>query len=168
MEIERKWLFNINEVPINLSSTITYYTQGYISITPEVRLRSKVVENLITHTTTDETYRLCIKGEGTLTRHEVQKDLTKEEYNALLEVGNLKLENLIQKHYYIIPIEKYNLTVGIVDEGTINEFCYGEIEFNSEEEAKNFNPPTWFGKDVTNDKSYKMKNYWKRTRLDNK
>lgn len=35
MEIERKWLFNINEVPINLSSTITYYTQGYISITPE-------------------------------------------------------------------------------------------------------------------------------------
>ncbi|WP_315078608.1 hypothetical protein [uncultured Clostridium sp.] len=32
--------------------------------------------------------------------------------------------------------------------------------------AKKFTPPTWFGKDVTNDKSYKMKNYWKRTRLD--
>ncbi|WP_252236043.1 CYTH domain-containing protein [Clostridium sp. ZS1] len=166
MEIERKWLFNINEVPIELSSTITYYTQGYLSINPEVRVRSKVVENLITNITTDKTYRLCIKGEGTLTRHEIQKDLTKEEYEDLLEVGNLKSENLIQKRYYTILVEQYMLTVGIVDEGSINEFCYGEIEFDCEEEAKNFNPPTWFGKDVTNDKSYKMKNYWKRTRLD--
>ena len=65
MEIERKWLFNINEVPIELSSTITYYTQGYLSRNPEVRVRSKVVENLITNITTDKTYRLCIKGEGT-------------------------------------------------------------------------------------------------------
>ena len=166
MEIERKWLFNINEVPIELSSTITYYTQGYLSRNPEVRVRSKAVENLITNLTTDKTYRLCIKGEGTLTRHEIQKDLTKEEYEDLLEVGNLKSEDLIQKRYYTILVEKYMLTVGIVDEGSINEFCYGEIEFDCEEEAKNFNPPTWFGKDVTNDKSYKMKNYWKRTRLD--
>lgn len=164
MEIERKWLFNINEVPIELSNTITYYNQGYLSINAEVRIRNKMVKNKLTDTITDKTYRLCIKGEGNLTRHEIQKDLTREEYEALLEVGNLNSKDLIKKRYHTIKVEQYNLTVGIVDEGTINEFCYGEIEFDSEKLAKNFNPPAWFGKDVTNDKSYKMKNYWKRTR----
>ena len=166
MEIERKWLFNINEVPIELSNTITYYNQGYLSINPEVRIRNKIVKNNITGITTDKTYRLCIKGEGNLTRHEIQKDLTKEEYEALLEVGNLKPKDLIKKRYYTIKIDQYNLTVGIVDEGTVSEFCYGEIEFDSEDLAKKFNPPTWFKEDVTNNKYYKMKNYWKRTRVD--
>lgn len=164
MEIERKWLFNINDVPIGLSNTITHYNQAYISVEPEVRIRSKTVESAI-YDKCSTTYALCIKGSGTLTRHEIQRSITKEEFEALKEVGNLTEKMFIRKYYYSIPIDKYLLTVSIVDEGTNTEFCYGEIEFKSEKEALDFNPPEWFGKEVTDDLNYKMKNYWKRTRL---
>ncbi|NME83321.1 CYTH domain-containing protein [Clostridium sp. SM-530-WT-3G] len=170
MEIERKWLFNIDDVPTELSKTITDYKQGYISIEPEVRIRKRIVKNLVTMENSKETYALCIKGNGTLTRHEIQKDITEQEYKELQEVGNITEDMMISKHYYAIPIvcdnnKIYRLTVGVVDADTPNEFCYGEIEFDTEEEAKAFNPPDWFGEDVTEDYSYKMKNYWKRTRL---
>lgn len=64
----------------------------------------------------------------------------------------------------IMPIGDYELTVGVVDAGADHEFCYGEIEFLNEAEAKKFKAPEWFGRDVTDDPYFKMKNYWKRTR----
>lgn len=165
MEIERKWLFDINKVPTGQSLTITHYRQAYISIEPEVRIRSKEVESAINHSYTKTEYALCIKGNGSLSRHEIQKDLTECEFEELKEVGNITDNMFINKRYYTISIEDdLELTVGVVDEGTKTEFCYGEIEFKTEEEAKNFIPEKWFGKEVTNDISYKMKNYWKRTR----
>lgn len=165
MEIERKWLFDMKKVPVELSKTETYYTQSYLSIDPEVRIRSRQVKNLETLEISEMTYRLCIKGEGTLTRHEIEKKLSESEYEELLEVGKINKEDVVTKTYYKIPVgEKYELTVGTVDEGKETQFSYGEIEFESEEEALNFKAPEWFGKDVTEDKSYKMKNYWRRTR----
>ena len=167
MEIERKWLFDMEKVPVDQSKTLTHYKQLYLSIDPEVRVRSKVVENLVTGEKTYETYMLCVKGEGDLTRTEIQTPLDKNEFIRLLKENNVDLAYAIKKKYYTIPIGEYKLTVGTVDKGTEAEFSYGEIEFDSEEEALAFNPPEWFGKEVTNDKSYKMKNYWKRTRIDN-
>lgn len=165
MEIERKWLFDMEEVPTYLSQTLTHYMQGYISIEPEVRIRTKCVETLPNRYLGEKTYALCIKSNGTLSREEIQKDLTKEEFNSMLKVGNINKKDLIMKAYYTIPIDNYFLTVGIVDKGKPHEFCYGEIEFSSEEEALAFNTPQWFGEEVTDDPSYKMKNYWKSTRL---
>lgn len=165
MEIERKWLFDMEKVPIELSKTITTYFQGYISVEPEVRIRRKHVRRSLLTIDNEPTYALCIKGNGTLSRIEIQRDITKEEFNQLLEVGNMKTEDLIHKVYYTIPIDKYKLTVGTVDCNLDSTFSYGEIEFESEEEALAFNPPDWFGKEVTDDPAYKMKNYWKRTRL---
>ena len=166
MEIERKWLFDINKVPTELSNTITHYKQAYLSVEPEVRIRSKSVESTIYDKCSETTYALCIKGNGKLSRHEIQKGITKDEFEELKEIGNIDSKMFIKKYYYTIPIgENFILTVGVVDKGTETEFCYGEIEFSSEEEALKFNPPEWFGKEVTNDLNYKMKNYWKRTRL---
>jgi CYTH domain-containing protein len=165
MEIERKWLFNIKEVPIGLSNTLTHYKQAYISVEPEVRIRSKSVESAVYDKRKSESYALCIKGNGSLARHEIQRSITKEEFEALKEIGNINDEMFIRKHYYTIPIGTYDLTVGVVDERSSSEFCYGEIEFESETEALQFQPPFWFGKEITDDSNYKMKNYWKRTRL---
>ncbi|MBI3308179.1 MAG: adenylate cyclase, partial [Candidatus Melainabacteria bacterium] len=33
-----------------------------------------------------------------------------------------------------------------------------EVEFDSVEQARKFNPPDWFGKEVTADKRYRSKN----------
>lgn len=169
MEIERKWLFDMKKVPVELSKTVTYYTQSYLSVNPEVRIRSRQVKHLKTSELSDMTYKLCIKGEGTLVRHEIEKKLTKSEYEELLDVGHIDKEEVITKTYYKIPIDGgYKLTVGTVDEGKPDQFSYGEIEFETVEEAKEFKAPAWFGEEVTEDKSFKMKNYWKRTRIKDK
>ena len=53
-----------------------------------------------------------------------------------------------------------------MDPGSESEFIYAEIEFESEEAANEFLKPDFLGEEVTNDDSYKMKNYWKRTRIE--
>jgi CYTH domain-containing protein len=96
------------------------------------------------------------KGKG-LVREEVELTILEATYNQLLT------------NNYKIPLRKKRSK--IVIEG--NEFDYDvylnskevglktiEIEFNSEEEANNFIKPEWFGKDVTDDKSYKNQNLW--------
>jgi len=45
---------------------------------------------------------------------------------------------------------------------------YAEIEFKTLEKQKNFEQTEYLRIDVTKDKNYKMKNYWKATRLNKK
>ena len=165
MEFERKWLFENEKAPESIKILGEYlYKQAYISVDPEVRIRSrlKVGEE-------NKTYALCIKSKGDLERIEVQKELTEKEFHELMIVGHISEDKFICKHFYRYKIGKYELTLGRVDSGKDTEFCYGEIEFESKEEAESFKAPEWFGKEVTEDKNFKMSNYWKRTRnIDNK
>ena len=52
----------------------------------------------------------------------------------------------------------------LVDKGQETEFMYAEVEFPSVQVAESFEPLPCFMADVTKDSSYKMKNFWKRTR----
>lgn len=168
MEIERKWKFNMEKVPTAESSTITKYRQAYLSIKPEVRIRGKQTlgnpesPECMGICCTSETYMLCMKGEGDIARDELQKELTEEEFKMAMRIGNLADEDFAHKEYYRIDIDGHTLVVGTVDKGTTTEFCYGEIEFASIEEANAFTPPEWFGEEITYDDNYKMKNYWDR------
>ena len=160
MEVERKWLFDTEIAPKDVEKIGEYfYNQAYLSTKPEFRIRSKrnIYEEEIT-------YVLCIKSKGTLERIEVEKELTKEEFNQLMIVRNLKEEDFIHKHVYVYDVEGYQLTLGNADIGRSTEFIYGEIEFKSVQEANNFIAPKWFGKEVTDDINYKMANYWENTR----
>lgn len=131
--------------------------QGYISIEPEVRLhRAKDLWSL------KDNFRLTLKGNGDLTRTEIMTDVSEEFYE---EAKTMLPGAMIQKLYHKYQYGAYLLEVCRVDPGTENEFYYGEIEFASEEAAQAFVAPKWLGEDVTTDSRYKMKNYWKRTRL---
>ena len=164
MEIERQWLFDINKVPERFRFGCKDMEQSYLNLEPEVRLRKETLRSIFE---SDPTYWITIKGNGDLSREEINKEITKEEYEALKRIGNITEDKVIRKIHWETYIGKYKLELNIVDKGTENEFCYGEIEFASEEEALAFEPLDWFGKEVTYDNSYKMKNYWKRTRLEN-
>ena len=168
MEIERQWLFDIDKAPMHSCFAYKDMEQSYLSLEPEVRLR-KETPNLVFELAfeTCTTYWITIKGNGDLSREEINKEITKEEYKALKRIGNITEDKVIRKIHWETYIDQYKLELNIVDKGTENEFCYGEIEFGSEEEALAFEPLDWFGKEVTYDNSYKMKNYWKRTRLGN-
>jgi CYTH domain-containing protein len=151
MEIERKFkIEKFPNLPIKQEAKIK---QGYISINPEVRIRSKLKNGIFT-------YRLCFKSNGNLIRQETELELTEDKFNELLCMIN---GELITKDYKVYDLDGYNLECSLVDEGKLTEFMYAEIEFESEEQANQFIPPKDYF-DITNDSSWKMKNYWERTR----
>lgn len=167
LEIERKYI--MKGFPEELLNSEEYHDlglkclrevdirQGYLSVEPEVRLHwAKDTA------TGEENYRLTLKGNGTLSRTEVITDVSCEFYE---EAKKMLPAKMIDKLYRKYQYGNLLLEVCHVDVGTEHEFYYGEIEFTSEAEALAFVAPQWMGIEVTNNESYKMKNYWKRTRL---
>lgn len=154
MEIERKWL--LSELPNDdiwkpIRHSIIY--QSYLNINPEVRIREKDIFG------GDIDYKLTIKGNGDLTRTEVEKSITKKEYVELWELIN---KTPIKKEYFRYKLEdELVLECSLVD----NTFFYAEIEFESKEQANTFVFPKEIKAiEITDNKFYKMKNYWGRTK----
>ncbi len=154
MEIERKFLIDKFPEGLQLKEESTMY-QGYISVMPTVRIRKKVSEK-------GTSYKMTIKSQGEMVRHEVEFDIPENKYNELQEVfcpnPIIKL-----KRNYILPDGKV-LECNLVDKGSETEFMYAEIEFSSVEEAESYSLPDFLNMEVTYDNSYKMNNYWRRTR----
>ena len=136
MEIERKFL--IKELPSDLDSyPHSTLEQGYLCTTPVIRIRKD-----------GEKYELTYKSSGLMMREEYNLPLTRESYEHLLS----KADGIIlTKKRYMIPVPgNEHLTIELdVFEGHYNGLILAEVEFSTEEEAKAFNPPSWFGEDVT-------------------
>lgn len=156
LEIERKFLMKEFPSDLELIHEVDIW-QGYVSIEPEVRMHRAKDRN-----SGKEDYRLTLKGDGVLSRTEIKTDVDEAFYKEAL---SLMQGEMIYKDYRSYRLGDYVLEVCLVDKGTPCEFLYGEIEFESEEEANNFVKPDFLGEEVTCDDAYKMKNYWKRTRL---
>lgn len=134
--------------------------QIYISTEPEVRLRKRRPDGDYPR---GIPYRIAVKGEGTIARPEFQSEIDGSFYDDVVEYLQL---TPIRK--YIINYDDGNgheVSIAHVD----NDWFYAEVEFDSVEEALDYQFP-WPDieiADVTDDSKYKMKNYWKRTRLEN-
>lgn len=139
MEIERK--FTINKLPNNLDQ-YPYLTleQAYLNTDPVVRVRRE-----------NDDFYLTYKGKGFLAREEYNLPLNEEAYYHLRE----KADGLIiSKKRYRIPYDE-KLTIELdVFEAPLAPLVLAEVEFESIEEANAFTPPTWFEKDVTEDRSF--------------
>lgn len=162
MEIERKWL--VSRFPENVHLKINSKVkmeQIYISTEPEVRLRKRRPDGDYPR---GIPYRIAVKGEGTIARPEFQSEIDGAFYDDMVE------------HLQLAPIRKYivnyddgnghEISIACVDD----DWYYAEVEFDSIEEALDYKFP-WPEieiADVTDDPNYKMKNYWKRTRLKKK
>lgn len=156
-EIERQWL--ITE-PVKLEDcTHAFISQAYILAEPdkEIRIREREDEDGTL------SYKLTMKTSGDLTREEIEVDLTQRQYSDILisMIGNC--HSITKDYYKMILPDGHVFEQSIVDEGA---FCYAEVEFKSELEAANFEFPfpEILIKEVTYDDSWKMKNYWNRTR----
>lgn len=134
MEIERKYL--IHRLPEHIESyPCRIISQGYLNTSPVIRIRQD-----------NDRYELTYKSEGLMARQEYNLPLTREAYEHLLT----KIDGrLIRKKRYMIPLEN-NLTAELdVFKDELAPLILVEVEFNSEEEARSFTPPSWFGEDVT-------------------
>ena len=136
MEIERKFL--IKQIPEGCTSfPCRQIEQAYLNTDPVVRVRRD-----------NDDYYLTYKGKGLLSREEYNLPLNKEAYEHLLA----KADGIIlTKKRYMIPVPgNDHLTIELdVFEGHYDGLILAEVEFASEEEAKEFNPPAGFGEDVT-------------------
>ena len=139
MEIEKKYL--IHKLPENLD---TYprkkIQQAYLCTNPVVRIRKQ-----------DEEYILTYKGKGLMVREEYNLPLNRDAYEHLLQ----KADGIVlTKTRYLLPLPQ-GLTIELdVFDAPYENLRLAEVEFSSEEQALSYNPPVWFGEDVTNSGKY--------------
>ena len=139
MEIERKYL--VSGIPDNIDSyPCRLIEQGYLNTSPVVRVRRD-----------NNDYYLTYKGNGMMAREEYNLPLTEAAYLHLKP----KADGIVlSKTRYLIP-EKQGLTIELdVFHDDYEGLLLAEVEFDSEEKANSYNPPAWFGEDVTYSTAY--------------
>lgn len=141
MEIERKFLIKKEKLPENLSQyPCLHIEQGYLCTDPVVRIRRQ-----------NDEYYLTYKSKGLLSREEYNLPLIEESYYHLKEKAD---GIVICKDRYVIP-EKDGLSIELdIFHEAYEGLLLAEVEFSSEETAKSYVPPAWFGEDVTFSSKY--------------
>lgn len=141
MKTERKFL--VKELPDLRMYSSSDLIQAYISIDPEVRIRSR--DGL--------EFFLTIKGDGSIQRYEYEWPLACEQFMNLFK--NAKY--VIKKTRYYIPLNKGLLAELDIYHVKLQDLVTVEVEFPDKSTANAFVSPDWFGKEVTKDKHYKNK-----------
>lgn len=140
-EIERKFL--LERLPDDIDRyPYREIEQAYLAISEraEVRLRRA-----------GEDYALAVKRGSGEEREEIEAELAAEQFEALWTAcGSDRLE----KRRYRVPLDN-ELTAEVdVYGGPLEELLVAEVEFPSPEAARAFEPPSWFGREVTGDRGY--------------
>ena len=175
LEIERKWIvdhalidFLKENYPKNMKNRTML--QSYLSVNPEIRYRSVMSKT----DSNDVKHYIAYKSDGDLVREEMEVEVSMASAlkfaKAIRDDKNIKEyhgSKFITKDYYVFYINDIKLQMSMVDDD--KKFVYLEIEFPTEAAAQEFELPKeilkYIKKEVTSDASYKMKNYWKRTRV---
>lgn len=155
MEIERK--FWMTQFPTQFPELVHLETdQGYLVHRP-VTVRIRRSRNVETGACT---YILCIKSQGTLSRHEVETALKPAQFE---ELAGLLDRPMVHKDYhaYRLPDGRI-LECSVVDHGA---FSFAEVEFESEEEAQGWTPPDCLGPELTYDPRFTMGSYYRTGRV---
>jgi len=134
MEIERKWFIKIIPDLTGLQSIPYERHFLYIGADIEIRIQKK-----------GDKYIFERKQEvNDLTRDNTIFDITQAEFEALKK---LSIKSIIRHSYPLHSIPGGSLKMY---QGDFEGLVRAEIEFDSEDEANAFIPPTWFGKEITN------------------
>ena len=137
MEIERQFL--VAELPV-LPQKYALLPQGYVSLLPEIRIRQIGREK----------FMLTVKRGAGLVREEWETEISRKEFDSLATHLYPETEMTEKRRYYISLTDGYTAELHVHD-GHLAGFSYVEIEFPTEQGAKSFVPPSWFGHEVTED-----------------
>ena len=175
MEIERKWMVQTwPEADLPLLYT-EIQEQGYVHATiPIVRIRREERLHSSTHAAEDTEncsvrHVLCLKSAGRLAREEIELDISKEDYERICSgiIGMPMIRKV--RRVYGLP-DGTHLEVNLVDEGLPSEFMYAEVEYDSVEAARAWDPAavglgSYLSDDVTEKPGQSMSAYWIQTRI---
>jgi adenylate cyclase len=151
--IERERKFLVARLPRRLKQCAhRYIRQGYLAIESEaefaeVRLRRTAKCNTLT----------VKQGRGSV-RLEVEMRVPAKHARKLWRLTRARR---IEKVRYEVPHDGLTIEVDVY-RGNAQGLVVAEVEFDSESAARRFDPPSWFGKEVTGRK--KFSNSWIATR----
>lgn len=145
-ETERKFLIDPSDLYQFDFSQMKIYkiVQTYINYDPEIRVRQ----------VNQHWYWFALKTPKDsigLSRSELEFPITKNSYQDLVQK---QVGQTIYKTRYQFKQDDYDCSVDIYS-GDLKGLAVVEVEFNNIEEANLFQPPSWFGKEVTSDLRYK-------------
>jgi adenylate cyclase len=143
MEIERKFL--VERLPDELDGAESRrIDQGYLALDErsgaEVRLRRHGDE-----------LSLTVKGEGSLVRTEEAFELDGAQFESLWPLTEGRR---VEKTRHVLPHDGLRIEVDVYD-GALTGLVLAEVEFATEQDSASFEPPDWFGSEVTEDQRYK-------------
>jgi adenylate cyclase len=138
-EIERKFL--VSAIPPEAGRG-THIVQGYLELSSdedELRVRRKGDATVLT-----------VKSGHGLDRGEEEVSISAETFDALWPLTEGRR---IEKRRYEIQHAGATIELDVFD-GRLEGLLIAEVEFDSTEESERFDPPGWFGRDVTDDPGY--------------
>ena len=137
-EIERK--FKVKAFPEHGLGAGSAIRQGYLAVAPvEIRLRAE-----------DGGHELTVKSLGGLRRAEVTLPLTPEQFDELWPLAMA----FVEKTRHRAELDDAVAELDIYG-GKLEGLLVVEVEFGSEEQARSFAPPDWFGDEITNDSRFR-------------
>jgi CYTH domain-containing protein len=138
--IERERRFLVAAVPDPLPAG-TRIEQGYLTTEPvSVRVRRQ-----------DGRFTLTIKTGSGLARTEIERDLAADEFDALWAVAH---DLRIEKRRHLVPVAGGHIAELDLFDGALAGRQIVEVEFDSDDAAHAFEPPGWFGREVTDDRRF--------------
>lgn len=153
VETELKFIVDSPPADLDLENVPrTVLRQGYVVVNSdgaETRIRS--FDN--------ERFELTVKSAGTVQRGEQTIKLPREMFEVLWSQTAGKR---VEKTRYLIPYGKNTIELDVY-EGHLTGLITAEVEFSgraedAEVKATTFEPPKWFGRDVSKDRRYKNQN----------
>lgn len=150
-EIERNWAIGEVDPEVTLREAPSVaIKQAYVVILDDLEVRVRVMAGAKDGKPLDVGYTLTVKHGSGMVRREVELPIDELKFNELWE----QCEHDIAKVRFYIDYGEYTLELDIYS-GDIPGLKVAEIEFPSVEAAEAFVPPSWFGKEVTNDPQYR-------------
>lgn len=146
MEIEQKYL--IRTMPDLSACEKLEMEQGYLCTDPVVRIRKSNDRYILTYKS-----KMGIQPSETNAQinQEVELPLTEQSYLHLRE----KVDGaLIVKTRYKIPLPDGHMGELDVFHGRLEGLVFVEVEFAQEQDVAEFQPPDWFGENVSMDRRY--------------
>jgi CYTH domain-containing protein/CHAD domain-containing protein len=139
--VERERTFLVADLP-DLPDTGTRIRQGYLALDGEVQVRVRERER--------EGRTLTVKGGRGATRTEVELTIGADRFE---ELWPLTAGRRIDKTRYVLPVEGADAELDVFA-GDLTGLVLVEVELDSDEAMAAFEPPAWFGREVTDDDAY--------------
>jgi len=135
VEIERTWLV-AGDAPLERARSSVDIRQGYLAITDETEVRVRAVGSRCL---------LTVKTGRGLQRGEIELPITREQFDAMWPTTR---DARVVKTRHVVRVGDHRAEVDVFSDG-LEGLVLVEVEFDSTDAADAFEPPAWFGQEVT-------------------